>query len=304
MTKFDECKGDINAIQLLERTFTSSVDRFNEKYEIFHRYLVRENTEESLKEVKDLKAYFDRCQPIMNNMKESFRNCLLNHLETLSSSHVSSSTTKRRFKAELSETKLKFKQKEAELLRQKAYLKEQLEKTAAEAECKKTVLDISLDLIKTEKENAEAKAEARVHEDGLDRQSIVDKKEFTKNYIKNLNMTDIDDHYSVISEQQDNQNSTKTKNPDNIQQLNPEAQVFTPVSNTSTILNELSNFLMRKDLQLNRFSAFNDKQEFFVAWRTSFKSILSELSLKPHEEIDLTLSQTSPGFYVSEAQAF
>ena len=95
-------------------------------------------------------------------------------------------------------------------------------------------------------------------------------------------MTDINDHYSVINEQQNNQNGTKAKNPDSIQQLNPEAQVYTHMSNTSTTLNELSNFLMRKDLQLNSFSAFNDKPKFFfVACQTSLKGIVSQLSLKP-----------------------
>jgi hypothetical protein len=52
--------------------------------------------------------------------------------------------------------------------------------------------------------------------------------------------------------------------------------------------------LLKKDLLLTRFTKFNDSPETFNVWKTSFKSIIKELSVSPFEEMDLLVKWLGP----------
>lgn len=81
--------------------------------------------------------------------------------------------------------------------------------------------------------------------------------------------------------------------------LNPQAKTFFVKACTSTpavtdnknnvMANELTRFLMKKDLLLSRFTVFNDQAESFPVWKSSFVNISQNLGVNPREELDLLL---------------
>lgn len=76
--------------------------------------------------------------------------------------------------------------------------------------------------------------------------------------------------------------------------LNPQAQTCfakactsTPVltnNNNNVMANELTHFLMKKDLLLSWFSVFNDQPESFPVWKSSFVNIYQDMGVNPREE--------------------
>lgn len=93
--------------------------------------------------------------------------------------------------------------------------------------------------------------------------------------------------------------STTLKTP-----LNPQAKTFfakactsTPAvtdNNNNVMANELTRFLMKKDLLLSRFTVFNYQPESFPVWKSSFVSISRNLGVNPREELDLLLKWLGP----------
>lgn len=51
--------------------------------------------------------------------------------------------------------------------------------------------------------------------------------------------------------------------------------------------NQLTKFLLRKDLAMSRLTNFNDKPENYDSWKNSFKSVCVEMGVSPAEELDL-----------------
>ncbi|XP_070198818.1 uncharacterized protein [Littorina saxatilis] len=68
---------------------------------------------------------------------------------------------------------------------------------------------------------------------------------------------------------------------------------------------ELSKFLLKKDLLLNRLSVFNEEPGAFPAWKISFKSVMVELGTTPQEELDLLVKYLGPesGRYARSMQS-
>ncbi|KAK3105444.1 hypothetical protein FSP39_025380 [Pinctada imbricata] len=52
-------------------------------------------------------------------------------------------------------------------------------------------------------------------------------------------------------------------------------------------IQDMSNFLLKKDLLMHRFSQFDDSPINYSAWKAGFKSIINELKATPVEELDL-----------------
>ena len=49
----------------------------------------------------------------------------------------------------------------------------------------------------------------------------------------------------------------------------------------------LIKFLLGKDLTLSRLSVFNDKPENYITWKSSFSEVINEMGVSKSEEIDL-----------------
>ena len=68
----------------------------------------------------------------------------------------------------------------------------------------------------------------------------------------------------------------------------------TPDPGPQNVASELTRFLLKKELLLSRLTHFNDKPESFAIWKTSFQSIMKELSVTSFEEMDLLVKWLGP----------
>ena len=57
---------------------------------------------------------------------------------------------------------------------------------------------------------------------------------------------------------------------------------------------DLSNYLLKKDLLLHRFTAFDDSAQNYTVWKVGFVNILKELKVSPIEELDLLTKWLGP----------
>jgi hypothetical protein len=47
---------------------------------------------------------------------------------------------------------------------------------------------------------------------------------------------------------------------------------------------DITSFLLKKELMINKLVNFDDKPENFMAWKNSFKSVILEASVSPAED--------------------
>ena len=250
-------------------------------------------------------------------------------------SDTSSILQRKRAKAEAQRARLAFIAKEAEILKEKA---EQESKSKATSERKKAELDANLHVLKHEAETVAAEAEVQALEDS-DRDSLVrsaldfdqtdDRSDRTVDYVKQqaefkrrvlktpspgppiVNPTP-GDNYAYAPSIQDSIQPLQGYNPSSI--LNPDAARFIPKTdavvpngltvtskhNEDSVVTNLTQFLLRKDLVLSRFTNFNDRPENFSSWKASFRSVVRELNVSAFEEMDLLVKWLGP---VSSASA-
>lgn len=86
--------------------------------------------------------------------------------------------------------------------------------------------------------------------------------------------------------------------------LNPQPKTYfakactsTPAvtdNNKNVMANDLTRFLMKKDLLLSRFIVFNEQPESFPVWKSSFLNISRDMGVNPREELDLLLNWLGP----------
>lgn len=83
-------------------------------------------------------------------------------------------------------------------------------------------------------------------------------------------------------------------------QLNPNVPSYFPSvlpennNNQLSVINNVTQFLLKKNLLLSRFSNYDDKPESYACWKSSFKAITRELAVSPFEEIDLLIKWLGP----------
>ena len=66
--------------------------------------------------------------------------------------------------------------------------------------------------------------------------------------------------------------------------LNPTATEFYPQTG---LVNNFTQFLLKKDFLLSRFSAFNDRPESSQTWKATFSTIIKDLNVSLFEEMEL-----------------
>ena len=62
----------------------------------------------------------------------------------------------------------------------------------------------------------------------------------------------------------------------------------------SNLANDLTKFLLKKDLCMSRLFFFTDHPESYAVWKNSFKGIVEELGCTPVEELDLLVKWLGP----------
>ena len=198
---------------------------------------------------------------------------------------------------------LKFREKEFELMQQKAMLVETEAKLIAENERKKAEIEATYRLLEEERKTAVIEAEVKAlekFESGSRPGSIIpsdidvpiDRNAYTAQYVSDHSENNVSTDSSAM------QNGTENRDTLSYP-LNPRAAEFTPTRNSSgpenqTVVSDLTKFLLKKDLIFSRFSHFTDRPETFASWKASFKNITQELQVSPFEEMDLLVKFLGP----------
>ncbi|XP_052063923.1 uncharacterized protein LOC127703909 [Mytilus californianus] len=84
-----------------------------------------------------------------------------------------------------------------------------------------------------------------------------------------------------------------------VQQIHKETIEQIPDTNNNRTLSlnygqELSKFLMKKDLIISRLLKYDDRPENYLSWKDTFKCVMSEIDASPAEEIDLMIKWLGP----------
>ncbi|XP_056020363.1 uncharacterized protein LOC125680242 [Ostrea edulis] len=170
-----------------------------------------------------------------------------------------------------------------------------------ELQKEKNLLEAKLDLLEQQKEVATLEAEIRVLEDndssrGLEyfpsrytELMVSSKEKFTADFVNGqTRFSDIESKEEKKIDIHDN-----ILSPPRCEPLNPYASEFRPCS-YSGVATDLTQFLLKKDLLLSRFSSFSDRPETYETWKATFKNITKELNVTPFEEMDLLVKWLGP----------
>lgn len=173
-------------------------------------------------------------------------------------------------------------ERSAELERKKAEIEEQEQIHAAETARQKANLDIDLKLLAEQTDAVLAEAELALSED------------FNGPDLPALDPVVRTAHFVA---------STK--------ELNPTVPEFLPkqqqISAQATSVDDLSRFLLRKEVMMSRLVTFTDQSTAYHSWKSTFKAIVNEIGATPSEEIDLLikwLGSTSRKYAISLKNAY
>ena len=205
---------------------------------------------------------------------KSVRSKRSSHPSQSSSRH--SSLALQRLEAEEAKAKLEYTQREALLKKEKASIQAELE------------------ILSAQREAAVAEAKLRALEDMEDRSSVSsqlrsepvqDPMERTRKFVEEVNRQQTE-HFlekPLMESTQLPQNCALEKHSAPITVSEPKNNSF-----------DITSFLLKKELMINKLVNFDDKPENFMAWKASFKSVILEASVSPAEELDLLIRWLGP----------
>ncbi|XP_070196629.1 uncharacterized protein [Littorina saxatilis] len=186
-----------------------------------------------------------------------------------------------RAKALAARARADFAHKEYDLKASLAKVEEEVKVAAAKAERLRSEYEAELCLVAQQKDaaSAEAEADAFVEHDG----SLLSVKsehprDRTDKYVAGLG------EFTHVREKEANSTPPSEREHD----IHSACQ-FTPRQNrfVQSAEGDLAKFLLKKDLHLSRLAVFNEQAECFAVWKSSFISVMTELSVSPQEELDL-----------------
>ncbi|XP_063404523.1 uncharacterized protein LOC134687988 [Mytilus trossulus] len=302
---------EISDVKLLPDRIRSELSKYQQISEKFIGFLNRYRTEESAREEATQKLIYksimSKAKTMLNEIEiklkqsQSVKSVATGRKSKSSrSSSASSMLIKQRAKMDAAKTNLRFVSQEAELERLQFELEEEELKTKAELLKKKVEAKLKMNILKSEKEVAIAEAEFNAVREEMEMEgsrssgrsmaSVVDPRQHVERYLQ---------------EQRELMKSGYT-NPQQMHppELNVHATPFEPKTedirqtnyeiNNVSVANELSKFLLKKDLLMSRFMKFNDQAESYHVWKASFSNITEELSVNAREELDLLMKWLGP----------
>ena len=253
------------------------------KHETDNKHVKSEKSQSSVKKAKSGKS---------KSVKSKISAKLSKHSGISSSSSVNSVYMKQKAKLEEARVRLKFVKKEAELLKEQAELNAKLK-----------VLDTERQFEEYEKglnamnEFLESDDNSSVTSDGSELSDTIRSR--TKEFIENSTggcdekpLNPEAEPYDPENQSTENTVGSKPKNQ------STKSTVGVKPKNQSTqnteVCQEISNFIVKKDMLLKRIHEFDDRPEFFGSWKTTFQDVVNELNLKASEEVDLLIRYLGP----------
>jgi len=251
--------------QCEEQILAKSYAEFTKVVHEFDSFLTNTKTEESrVEQAKLKKVTRDMESKINEHVKRTKVQTEKSHR-----SSVRSTTSSSLARMEAAKMKAEYARQEAKLQIEQARVEEEQAIATAAARRRQTEINAEMSVLQQQKEadimRVEAEADDMSHYSNASIASS-EKNKRTAQY---------------IAEQAfDNQ---KTSN----QPAKPEE----PAPSTTF---DWSKHIMRKELLTSRLTSFTDKPEEYITWQTSFKSIMTELEVKPLEELDFLVRWLGP----------
>ncbi|XP_070176566.1 uncharacterized protein [Littorina saxatilis] len=278
-----------NAASSLLRDLQEARDSSEMQANIYTDFLFRQKTKESVSEsntFKDtfaqrLKKSYDAQQSLQFLLDEAQSTSSRGHSGRTHSSSGSNASSMARAKALAARARAHFAQKEYDLKASLAKVEEEVKVAAAKAERLRSEYEAELCLVAQQKDaaSAEAEADAFVEHDGsLLSVNSEHPRDRTDRYVAGLG------EFTHVREKEANSTPPSEREHD----IHSACQ-FTPQQNrfVQSAEGDLAKFLLKKDLHLSRLAVFNEQAECFAVWKSSFTSVMTELSVSPQEELDL-----------------
>ena len=318
---------DLKVVREYEKRLVEVQDSYMSVSQEFEDYLQRTCTASSLDQLEKLHEDRDSHKSILHKMFKQLKDLKEQAMETLSIgsgsrisriSGVSSILARKRAKAEAQRVRLEFAKKQAELMREKAILQEEETRVQATAVRKKAELDASLHVLMQEENIAAVEAEAQALEDEPldnaaavlpDSASAISRSHITEAYVRNqrniyrtpsprVSPPRVSPH--PTSSELDRRPSIQDTYPDRQDRYHTQRHDFGRYGDShqdqhqDSVVEGLTQFLLRKDLVLSRFTNFDDRPEHYSTWKASFQCIIKELKVSPFEEMDLLVKYLGP----------
>nr|XP_022331795.1 uncharacterized protein LOC111129629 [Crassostrea virginica] len=296
LVNFDENCSDIKYLRRIQSSLERAKQHYTSDTELLFSFLKRYRTDESDEEMDKHLVKNERCRSIMDNFNKRIQSSLLDAAEILSEkyetrseatissrgSSIKSQLMRKRMEAKAQQIRLTFAEKQSELQKEKA------------------LLDAKLNLLEQQKEVATLEAEIQVLENydssqksernlsGFREPLSLSKEKFTADFVNG--QTRFSDVHNTERKKEVDDNISPVPQR---HQLNPYASEFREYSH-SGVATDLTQFLLKKDLLLSRFSAFNDRPDTYETWKATFTAIIKELNVTPFEEMDLLVKWLGP----------
>lgn len=274
------------------------------KYELTHKNYVAllegYSTEQSLRQKNIQVSEYQE----VNMKTQSALEAAKKHLTLIDKDKESQKTSS----SKRSAIKLKLAEETARLKLIEAQLAEEEKKASIER--RRAELSTMFELNRTKQEVAEEESDDDLNSQEDDRLKDIPKLsgvEKTRNFIENANFKSLQTETSFMKNEKMPPQVFSQQTPDvHVDQLRqrqhtlshfPSYPVSAPAPSAAHYPNQLSefhNFLLKKDITMNRFMKFDDNPTNYSVWKASFKNIVESLILTPQEETDLLVKWLGP----------
>ena len=286
LTKEDTRFCESSKLEDIHTELSRKLDEYNSLYDRYCEFLCDTKTTEANERLHELSGQHKQIINSVTNFRDSVtrQKQLVTGLGLFSSvnsknidnteSVASRSSTSSRAKAAAAQARLHIAEQEAALQKKMSLVEEQKRVAEAAANRQKVDLEIELQLLKQKKEAAEVLAEAdALEEDQLYSTGCENPSKKVTAYLQNM--------------------KTETHLNPEVPTFNSAYQVMERETEHSQI-NQFSQFLLKKEILLSRFTKFDDQAESFLTWKNTFNSIMKELNVTPFEQLDLLVKWLGP----------
>ena len=279
---FDNENSDKKYLRKTEDSVNSMFKEYLKEHQTLSDFLKRERTHQSEQKLEQHETQYSTHSNLVFEFRDALHQKLLEQAEQLSekskalsqASKTSSEILKKRVKAETQKTRLKYLEERAALEKQKAA----------------TDIDIWLSKEKEAAAIANAELSAMEYYDRGSQGSI---------------LLDLEQEQTAQERTEAYVNNTGQETPIHADNVRPASSTSTqrdfrpPTSGHAGSYEQLpmvdlSNYLLKKDLLLHRFTAFDDSAQNYTVWKVGFVNILKELKVSPIEELDLLTKWLGP----------
>ncbi|KAK3084088.1 hypothetical protein FSP39_007909 [Pinctada imbricata] len=315
------CENDVTVLTSVKSSINTQYDTYKAKYREFLNFLHRERTTSSIDEMEGQVVLYEELTTRVKGAISKIESTISLILEEGSMSRTSALSAQKR---EAAKVRFKIAEEKALIRKQKAQLEREMKVRAAETEQMYTDLDADMELLNIKEEYQIAEAELsmdRLEDDNPDiNLPTTTSYEKSRDYVAGMDrgLNPDAEPFSMLK-------PTITQIPSSVKfptvahnapvctpaALGPQGNVYGqttygahPLYQAPPLMSipqpasqgaqDLTNFLLRKDLILQRMQNFNDDPSTYFVWKGTFKNVIEDARVTAHEEIQLLLRWLGP----------